>query len=246
MLGARPRGKSPVGARGCRARRAGCIFRRSPSTAAGEKPSRMSQSLVRPLVALVALLCAAPPLPAQDAWRPDGVRYLARAEWGAKAPVARMERHAPERITIHHTATPQAPGRTLAQKLRGLQSFSQAPGALADGGTKPAWPDIPYHYYVAVDGSVGEGREVGYVGDSNTAYDPRGHVLIVVEGNFETEQPTPAQWAALVRLTAQVAERFGIAPTRIDGHRDFAQTLCPGRNLEARLPRLRASVEAAS
>ena len=196
-------------------------------------------------LALGALLCTALPAPAQSAWRPDGVEYLSRAEWGARAPVAAMERQRPARITIHHTASPQAPARTLAQKLRGLQGFSQAPGALASGGTKPAWPDIPYHYYVAVDGSVGEGREVGYVGDSNTAYDPRGHVLIVVEGNFETEHPTPAQWEALVRLTAAVAARWRIDPATIDGHRDFAQTLCPGKNLEARLPRLRTAVAAA-
>lgn len=196
-------------------------------------------------LALAALLLAPAPLAAQDAWRPEGVRYLARAEWGARPAVAPMQRHAPRRITIHHTATPQAPGRTLAQKLRGLQGFSQAPGALAGGGTKPAWPDVPYHYYVAVDGWVGEGREVGYVGDSNTAYDPTGHLLIVVEGNFETEQPTAAQWAALVRLTTEVADRWEIDPATIDGHRDFAQTLCPGKNLEARLPRLRAAVAAA-
>ena len=196
-------------------------------------------------LALAALLCAALPAAAQAAWRPAGVEYLSRAEWGARAPVAPMEGHRPSRITIHHTATPQAPARTLTQKLRGLQGFSQAPGALASGGTKPAWPDVPYHYYVAVDGTVGEGRDAGYVGDSNTAYDPRGHLLIVVEGNFETEQPTPAQWAALVRLAAQVAGRWDIDPATIDGHRDFAQTLCPGKNLEARLPRLRAAVAAA-
>jgi hypothetical protein len=121
---------------------------------------------------------------------PATLHYLSRAEWGAHPPVARMRTHRPVRITVHHSAVAQNPGRSTDDKLRGLQQFSQREDSLADGRRKPPWPDVPYHFYIAVDGTVAEGREWRYVGDSNTPYDPAGHLLVVVEGNFEAEQLT--------------------------------------------------------
>jgi hypothetical protein len=168
---------------------------------------------------------------------------VTRAEWGAKPPVAAMKEQQPQQITIHHTATPQKPERTLEQKLQGLQQFSQSEGKLASGKTKPPWPDVPYHYYIDVSGRVGEGREVKFVGDTNTEYDPTGHALVVLEGNFEVEQPTPAQMESLKKTLAWLAARYGVKPAQIQAHNDFAQTLCPGKNLKALLPELRAAVE---
>jgi hypothetical protein len=173
---------------------------------------------------------------------PDGVRYVPRAEWGAAAPLRPMKAHRIDRITIHHTGSPQAPGRTVEDKLRGLQRFSQTEAALEDGRRRAAWADIPYHLYVSTDGSVGEAREIGYAGESNTPYDPTGHLLVVVEGNFENEALTPEQRRTLDRLIPALARRYHVAADRIAGHRDFAQTLCPGRALYADLPRLRSLV----
>jgi hypothetical protein len=150
-----------------------------------------------------------------------------------------MRPHEPRSITIHHTATRQAPDRALADKMRALQQFSQNDGMLDTGKAKPAWADVPYHFYIDVHGSVAEGREVGYAGDTNTAYDPAGHVLIVLEGNFQEEQPTPEQLTALRRLVAESAARWRIPAERIGAHNDFADTACPGRNLNAHLPELR-------
>ncbi len=171
---------------------------------------------------------------------PDGIRYLPRAAWGANAPVLPMKAHTPNRITIHHTATRQAPARSLREKMRALQQFSQREDSLADGRRKRQWADIPYHMYVAVDGEVAEGREWRYVGDSNTPYDPTGHYLIVLEGSFDSDTLTVGQRDALDALVVAAAKRWRIAPERIGGHRDYAQTRCPGRNVYAELPRLRA------
>lgn len=131
---------------------------------------------------------------------PEGVRYVSRAEWGAAAPLRPMQTHRIDRITIHHTGSPQARGRTIEDKLRGLQRFSQAEAALEGGRRRAAWADIPYHLYVGTDGSVGEGREIRFTGESNTPYDPTGHLLVVVEGNFENEPLTEAQRRTLDRL----------------------------------------------
>lgn len=177
---------------------------------------------------------------------PAGVRFVSRADWGARPPVLPMKEHRPNRITIHHTGEPQDFRLTIEQKMRGLQAFSQRDDSLDSGKKKPAWADVPYHYYVAVDGAVAEGREWKYVGDTNTEYDPAGHLLVVVEGRFGTDTLTTAQRRTLDALIPSLAHQFHIAGSRLAGHRDFASTDCPGRNLYAELPRLRALVDRTS
>lgn len=174
---------------------------------------------------------------------PAGVRFVSRADWGARPPVLPMKEHLPGRITIHHTGEPQNFRLTIEQKMRGLQAFSQRDDSLDSGKKKPAWADVPYHYYVAVDGAVAEGREWKYVGDTNTEYDPAGHLLVVVEGRFDTDTLTTAQRRTLDALIPSLAHHFHIAGARLGGHRDFARTDCPGRNLYAELPRLRALID---
>jgi len=165
-----------------------------------------------------------------------------RQEWRAAEPLAGMKPQQPERITIHHTATLQNPEQSLADKLKALQQFSQSESQLASGKTKPAWPDVPYHYYIDVHGAVGEGRDVHFAGDTNTEYDPTGHILIVLEGNFEEESPTESQMATLRSLTAWLSATYSVPSDRIGGHKDFASTACPGTNLESQLPELRAFI----
>ncbi|HEU0079210.1 MAG TPA: N-acetylmuramoyl-L-alanine amidase, partial [Longimicrobiaceae bacterium] len=73
-------------------------------------------------------------------------------------------------------------------------------------------------------------------GDSNTAYDPAGHLLIVLEGNFESEFATAPQVESLRRLVVWAAARWGVPASLVGDHNDFAETACPGRRLEAILP----------
>lgn len=164
---------------------------------------------------------------------------LSRQEWQAKEPAAGMKPHRPSRITIHHTAETQRADLSLERKMQSLQSFSQQPAKLAGGGAKPAWPDVPYHFYVDLRGRIAEGRDISYAGDTNTDYDPTGHILIVLEGNFEKEQPTAAQLQQLTGLLRWLCGRWQIPATEIKGHGDYAATACPGRNLKVELPRLR-------
>ncbi|MFC6999737.1 peptidoglycan recognition protein family protein [Rufibacter roseus] len=180
---------------------------------------------------------------AKEVSLPKGVPIVTRAEWGAAAPVLPMKEHSPTKITIHHTAVKQAPQKTLQEKLKGLQKFSQERAPLADGRMKEQWADIPYHFYITADGTIGEGRELKYTGDSNTPYDPTGHVLIVLEGNFQVETVTPIQFQNLVNLIKAVAKRWNISADKISGHKDNASTACPGDNLYALLPQLRKAVQ---
>lgn len=197
---------------------------------------------IAPVLLLLGVLGCAPRTNVQPLI-PVELDYLDREAWGASDPVLPMQQHTPSRITIHHTATYQNRDRSLADKMRALQEFSQTESALGDGRIKEPWADIPYHFYVDVHGSVAEGRSLEYAGDSNTPYDPSGHILIVLEGNFEEEEVTPAQRRAMDLLVTEFAKRFTVTPDLIGAHKDFAPTLCPGENLYAEMPRLRSLIE---
>jgi uncharacterized lipoprotein YddW (UPF0748 family) len=127
-------------------------------------------------------------------------------------------------VTLHHTgsAEPLRPEDDPVQKLRGLQSW---------GASDRNWWDVPYHYLIDLDGNVYEGRDWRFAGETNTTYDPAGHFLISVIGNYERQQPTEAQIDAIVEMMAWAVDRFGLPLDRIGGHYDYAETSCPGEHL---------------
>ena len=91
---------------------------------------------------------------------------------------------------------------------------------------------MPYHYVIDLDGNLYEGRDIRFAGDTNTEYDPAGHALIEVVGNYEESEPNQAQLETLVELMTMLAAKYAIEPDAIRGHRDFSdQTVCPGKNL---------------
>ena len=111
----------------------------------------------------------------------------------------------PVRITVHHEG-----GRVLADtasaatRLKNVQTWSMGPDR--------KWADIPYHYLIAPDGTVYEGRNPLTVGETNTEYDPTGHLLISFLGNYN--------------------EQYNISPNTIATHRDYSKnTTCPGPNI---------------
>jgi N-acetyl-anhydromuramyl-L-alanine amidase AmpD len=167
---------------------------------------------------------------------------ISRAEWKANKPVGEGKKHKIEFITIHHTATKIRHDLPIETKLKNLQAFSQRDDKLASGKFKPAWFDVPYHYYISVDGKIGEGREIEFAGDTNTKYDPTGHALIVVEGSFGTDEPTAAQVESLKAMVKWLAKKYQVSGEKIKGHRDYAETGCPGTNIEKLYPELRKIV----
>ncbi len=145
-------------------------------------------------------------------------------QWGGtRANETRATVHKISRITLHHQGVDFPRGKDPQKYLRDLQSWSRA--------TK-GWIDVPYHYVIDLDGKSYEGRDIRFAGDTNTAYDPRGHALIEVVGNFEDVEPNDAQLDAVIALMASLAARYQLPVTAIAGHRDVApDTACPGKNL---------------
>lgn len=162
-------------------------------------------------------------------WTPavaDTPTMLTRKEWHARpAKTSLMTQQTPYRITVHHSGEPKNAKHSFAEKLRGLQAYSQ--------DTK-GWGDVPYHYYIDMTGSLGEGRDVSYAGDTNThglRYKLPGHILVVVEGNFQKEEPSDAQIASLIDTITYFAQTYHVPGSLIGKHNDFANTECPGKNL---------------
>lgn len=202
----------------------------------------MKLRLLSPIILMSACLLV---LEARPAWcqpKADRPRIISRSDWGANKPVGEAKTHKIQFITIHHTATVQRPDVPITTKMRNLQAFSQRDDKLASGKLKPAWFDIPYHYYIAADGQIAEGRVLKYVGDTNTEYDPTGHALVVLEGSFNTEHATSAQIDSMKQIVAWLARKYKVPPDAIKGHSDYAKTACPGENLKKLLTDMRALV----
>ena len=149
--------------------------------------------------------------------------------------------HTPRSIGVHNTAVRRNPKATLERKLQGLQAFSQRTAQMGKG-TKPVWPDVPYHFYIDAAGKVGEARDPNFMGDSNTKYNLDGHVQVVVEGDFEQERPDESQLKALGDVLLWLSLRWNVPVERISTHKDNAPTTCPGRNLTSELPKVFATV----
>ncbi|HET9425558.1 MAG TPA: peptidoglycan recognition family protein [Gemmatimonadaceae bacterium] len=131
-------------------------------------------------------------------------------------------------VTLHHTgdAQPLRPRDDPVARLRGLQSW---------GAADRNWWDVPYHYLLDLDGRIYEGRDWRYMGETNTTYDPGGHFLISVIGNYERQEPTPAQLNAIADMMAWALAEFDLPLERIGGHYNYASTGCPGQHLRKHL-----------
>lgn len=146
-----------------------------------------------------------------------------RETWGARpAQPGLMTTHTVDQVTVHHAGTQS--GTTGINQIKGWQNFH------LDGR---GWGDIAYHLIIGIDGTVYEGRDRDFEGDTGTTYDTTGHFLVVVEGNFNFDHPTPAQIDSLVAVLAGAALEYGVSPSTITGHRDHAATTCPGTHLGA-------------
>jgi N-acetylmuramoyl-L-alanine amidase len=194
----------------------------------------------RSAASVSGLVLAASPQPAASGPRIAPVStasispILTREQWGAKPALPGLIAHQPRSIVIHNTDVKRNFARSLTEKLRNLQAFSQSPQT-GSGPKRDAWPDIPYHYYIDANGQLGEGREVLFRGDSNTRYALDGHIQVVLEGQFDTETPSAAQLERLTTLLIALQARWQVPKSAIRVHNDLAPTTCPGKTLKAAL-----------
>ena len=183
----------------------------------GPRVSRRQALWVPPAALGAALLADAPAYGAQRT-----VARINRSAWGARPRTSAYVPHQVNRITLHHSAVVLRDNRNAPRQLRAFQADHQSRG----------WPDIAYHLLIDRHGNVYQGRPLWAAGDTNTSYDPRGHLLVLALGNFQVQHMPSAQLDATVDVLAWACTRYGIAPRSIRGHRAYASTLCPGAQLQ--------------
>lgn len=145
-------------------------------------------------------------------------------EWGsAPQPIPESRKHTPKYITIHHAGVLWEAKTTPDLFVKNMQTWGQK---------EKNWPDLPYHFLIAPDGRIFEGRALEYEPDTNTKYELSGNIGVEMMGNFNQQRPSEAQLQSCVKLVAWLAQELNVAPENIRGHNDAApgQTDCPGKD----------------
>ena len=150
------------------------------------------------------------------------LEMVTRADWGWVPLTDSIPTHEIKYITIHHGGEDFAEDKNVIKYLIGLQSWSRSDKNRIDN---------PYHYMIDLQGKIYEARPMEYPGDTNTDYDVRGHALICVMGNYENQVLSETQFNQLALLTASLADKYGVANDLIKSHKDYTETLCPGKDL---------------
>lgn len=119
------------------------------------------------------------------------------------------KRKATDFIILHHSA-----GKT--DTVESIHKYHK------DGR---GWVGIGYNFVVYKDGTIHEGRGLDYVGAHCSGYNSKS-IGICCIGDFTKEQMSQEQYYALAELIKYLK---GIYPkATIKGHREFANTACPG------------------
>ncbi|MBP2703643.1 N-acetylmuramoyl-L-alanine amidase [Microbispora sp. RL4-1S] len=178
---------------------------------------------------------------------PSRPRVYTRSEWRADPPKHKADvlERAPDRLVVHHTATPNTADRGLDAAF----ALSRAIQRYHMGHNR--WDDIGEQFTVSRGGHIMEGRNrtlpavaEGRLVQGAQAANHNGHTLgIETEGTYMTELPPSVQLASLTDLLTWLCHAYRLNPYEaIIGHRDLNSTSCPGDRLYAYLPLLRASV----
>lgn len=133
--------------------------------------------------------------------------------------------HTINKITLHHSGS--------TEPLKPVDDPKAILNGLFEWGVEDRnWWDVPYHYLIDLEGNIYEGRNTEYAGETNTTYDPRGHLLISVMGNYNQQEPTDAQLDAIAEMMAYAIEKYNLSVDKIYAHGDWADTSCPGTHLQ--------------
>ncbi len=153
------------------------------------------------------------------------LNILPRTSWNANPPKDFLK-HNPDRVTIHHEGTYFSQDSLAFRHIKNIQLW---------GMREKKWADVPYHFFIDGFGNIIEGRDVFTVGETSTSYDPTGHILISIIGEYQTRQQlNKNQYRSLLNLLTYLCKKYNIPPDLIKGHRDYCkpgETNCPGENI---------------
>ena len=171
---------------------------------------------------------------------PQGMPIVARAAWGARAPIlARLDKaQGPyRRITVHHSAEPnpvELDGtlKTSCEAVRQIQNAHM-------NGAKTQYGDIGYHFVIDPYGRVFEARKLEWQGAHASGDHNQQNIGICMIGNFEKEKPTSAMLDTLEKTIESLQAAHKIPRSEIYLHSEFRDTECPGEHMAAWVRRFR-------
>jgi hypothetical protein len=158
---------------------------------------------------------------------------VTREQWGSKAqPIADDRKQVPTWITIHHAGELWHKGDDPAEFVRKMQIWGQNRPKLEKPPRDTYWPDLPYHFLIAPDGRIFEGRPIEYEPESNTKYPLKGNIGIEMMGDLNEQRPSLEQIKSCAALTAWLGRHYSIDLEHVRTHQDAApdQTDCPGKD----------------
>lgn len=179
----------------------------------------------------LAAMAAAHAAPPSIVPKPD--KLVTREQWGSQSdPIPASRKHTPKWITLHHAGVLWTNSQDPADFVRNMQAWGKKRPQLEKPPMNTYWPDLAYHFMVAPDGRIFEGRPVEFEPESNTKYSLAGNIGVEMMGDFNRQRPSPAQLESVVRLTAWLMQEHHIGIEAVRTHRDAApgQTECPGRD----------------
>lgn len=107
-----------------------------------------------------------------------------------------------------------------------------SPEDINDFHKSKGWDGIGYNFYIRKDGTICNGRGEEAVGAQLKGYNDIS-IGICLEGNFEIEEVNEEQINSLNNLIYYLICKYDIK--KIKGHKDYGETLCPGKNLNIKL-----------
>lgn len=175
---------------------------------------------------------------------PSAAPIMSRLGWKADKPKSAYSHHDPVKVTVHHTQG-QRP-MNEADTARIVKAIQYDHMYLREkSGKKDNFIDIGYHFLIAGDGRVVEGRRAEYVGAHAGGANSK-NLGIAVMGDFNVIKPNEAQIVSLTRLVTYLSLKYKKDPSQkgfLEPHQHYTQTDCPGKNMMAILEALRQKID---
>jgi len=182
----------------------------------------------RPVAPPVAAKTIEPPTPSAD-W------FIPRSAWAVEPIlVSRINPMggAPNRITVHHSNMPGDTSSNSAEVLRKIdREHHKTIGRKGEPGAC-----IGYHFVIARDGRIFEGRPLQFQGAHAGGDNNRRNIGVCLLGDFQDHQLPSIQRDTLVKVLDRLRATYDIPRGQVFGHRDFNppgnyHTDCPGVHL---------------
>lgn len=162
---------------------------------------------------------------------PDNeITIIRREKWGAITPTKPYFIIFPEKIIVHGYSYRSKFGKSKSfKKFKGIQSLKKIQSRHIK---QLGLIDIKYHFIIAPDGSIYEGRPLGTAGCHCDSHNNQS-IGIMIFGNFNVEKPTREQIHSFLLLLKFIKKKYPHLniPSCLFNHSDLKLTLCPGHHL---------------